>query len=230
MARPYDDDSDEEEDDYGLSPEEAELMGVDMDEDDGEESDELDELEDPRVMEVDTDDEEPPKLVKAGEGKGKNKRVAEESEEDEDNLDDIMAKSLKPAELTTNGDARLSKKEKKQPKKLKRNDGEPAPVGPQPETAKKATPAAKESTTNGEKADKKVQFAKNLEQGPTPSPSAQKPETSGKLGVKTVQGVEIDDKKLGQGPVAKKGDRVGLRYIGKLNDPKGKVFDCKHDS
>ena len=33
----------------------------------------------------------------------------------------------------------------------------------------------------------------------------------------------IDDKKLGTGPAAKKGDRVGMRYIGKLKD--GKVFD-----
>ena len=228
MARPFDEDSDDEEDDYDLSPEEAELMGLDMDEDDGEESDELDELDDPRVMEVDTDeDEEPPKLIKASEVKGKNKRAAEESEEEGANLDDIMAKSLKPAEPATNGEAKLSKKEKKALKKLKKNNGEAEPVAAESGSVKKDKPVSKEPTANGEKADKKVQFAKNLEQGPTPSPNAKKTETSGKLGAKTVQGVEIDDKKLGSGPLAKKGDRVGLRYIGKLNDPKGKVFDGK---
>lgn len=219
MAQPYDEDSDDEGDDYDLSPEEADLMGLDMDEDDEEESDQLDALDDPRLMEVDTDEEEAPKLIKAADGKGKNKRAAEDSDEDGADLDDIMAKSLKPAEPTTNGEAKLSKKEKKALKKLKKNDGEAAAVSA-------GSDAAKEPATNGEKVDKKVQFAKNLEQGPTPSPNTKKSETS-TLGTKNVQGVEIDDKKLGQGALAKKGNNVGLRYIGRVNDPKGKVFDCK---
>jgi FK506-binding nuclear protein len=45
------------------------------------------------------------------------------------------------------------------------------------------------------------------------------------LGVKTVNGVKMDDKKLGSGPACKKGHKVSMRYIGKLAD--GKVFDCK---
>jgi FK506-binding nuclear protein len=45
------------------------------------------------------------------------------------------------------------------------------------------------------------------------------------LGVKEVQGVKIDDKKLGKGPAAKSGNTVAMRYIGKFED--GKVFDCK---
>lgn len=76
---------------------------------------------------------------------------------------------------------------------------------------------------------KSVKFAKNLEQGPTGSEAkkaAEKPAEKPKaaLGVKTVKGVKIDDKKLGSGPAAKNGDRVGMRYIGKLTD--GKVFDA----
>jgi hypothetical protein len=43
-----------------------------------------------------------------------------------------------------------------------------------------------------------------------------------------VKGVTVDDKKLGTGPAAKKGDRVSMRYIGKLTD--GKVFDCMDSS
>ena len=52
-------------------------------------------------------------------------------------------------------------------------------------------------------------------------PAAEK--TTGTLGVKEVQGVKIDDKKLGKGPTAKPGNTVSMRYIGKLED--GKVFD-----
>src|SRR5271156_4463974 len=86
---------------------------------------------------------------------------------------------------------------------------------------KPKTPELKKesSLTNGEK---KVQFAKNLEQGPTPTstPPAKaaaenvKKTTSGTLGVRDVQGVTVDERKIGSGPVAKKGSRVEMRYIG----------------
>ncbi len=227
QARLY---GDEEEDDYDLSPDEDELDALeDMDE---EESDELDDMADPRVMEVDTD-EEAPKLVEPA-TKGKNKRPAEDSEEEEANLDDIMSKSIKPSEPTTNGDEKpLTKSQKKKLKKLKKNDGEAAPVET-PSTASKKPESKmekKEAATNGEK---KVQFAKNLEQGPTPSatpPSKdaskettkEAKQTGGSLGVKDMQGVTVDDRKLGSGPEAKKGSHVEMRYIGKLEN--GKVFD-----
>ncbi|KAI6795312.1 hypothetical protein KC331_g12982, partial [Hortaea werneckii] len=71
------------------------------------------------------------------------------------------------------------------------------------------------------KSDKKVSFAKELEQGPTPNKDEK---AKGALGVKVVQGVTIDDKKLGTGPAAKSGDRVAMRYIGKLQKD-NKVFD-----
>ncbi|KAK2800956.1 peptidylprolyl isomerase fpr4 [Emmonsiellopsis sp. PD_5] len=196
-------DSEDEEDDYDLSPDEDELEL--MDEDD--ESDELDDIEDPRITELDTDEELAKKPSKK-DAKGK-KRPAEDSDEEAPNLDDIMAKAIKQ-QPATNGEPKLSKK---QQKKLKKNNGEPAEVQAKPaETAK---------------TDKKVQFAKNLEQGPTPSPpkkdEKKAPATTGTLGVKEVGGVKIDDKKLGNGRAAKKGDRVSMRYIGKLEN--GKVFD-----
>merc|ERR1712230_149338 len=189
-------------------------LEIEMDDD---ESDDLDTLENPRVTEVDSDDEEAPKLVSA-EKKGKNKRSADEIEEGA-SLDDIMAKSLKP------DSADEQKLSKKQLKKLKKNNGEPAAV--KAEESKKAD--AKESpAAKSDKSDKKVQFAKNLEQGPTGSAEKAKaaaPDAKGKatLGVKMVQGVKCDDKKLGTGPACKKGNRVGMRYIGKFED--GKVFD-----
>jgi len=206
----YDSD-DEEDEDYDLSPDEDELE-LELDED---ESDDLDALENPRVTEVDSE-EEAPKLVAHAEKKGKNKRSADEINEGA-SLDDIMAKSLKP---DTAEEPKLSKK---QLKKLKKNNGEAASAKIEEEKAD-----AKDASV---KSDKKVQFAKNLEQGPTGSAEKAKVDAAGgktgkaTLGVKTVQGVKIDDKKLGQGPACKKGDKVGMRYIGKLVD--GKLFDGK---
>ena len=233
QARLYDDDEEDDEDEYDLSPDEDELEAL---EEEDVSDDELDDLADPRVMEVDIDEGEPPKLVAPAKGKGKNKRPAPASDDEEGdeeaNLDDIMAKSLKaeePKVATKEEPKKLTKAEKKKLKKLKKNDGEAAP----PTDSKTAEPK-KETATNGEK---KVQFAKNLEQGPTPSAtpptkSDKKSEpkgTDGKatLGVKEVQGVIIDDRKLGTGPAAKKGNKVEMRYIGKLEN--GKVFDGKQE-
>lgn len=233
--------------DVDLSPDEDEL-------DEEDESDELDDLEDPRITEVDTDEEEAPKLVRNGTAanKGNNKRAAEESDEEPANLDDIMAKSLKP-EPATNGEPKLSKK---QMKKLKNNAGKAVEANVENKGVTKGEASAKDGSTP--KSDKKVQFAKHLEQGPSgtskdsmvdakegakeakkeskkESKQASKtetkiePKTNGEtpkasLGPKTLQGgVKIDDKKLGHGPACKKGNKVGMRYIGKLMD--GKVFD-----
>lgn len=232
QARLYDDEE-EEDGDYDLSPDEDELDALEEEE---EESDELDDLKDPRVMEVDTDEDKKaaPTLVAAAAGKGKNKRPAPPSDDEdgdgEANLDDIMAKSLKSdasAVEAKEEPKKLSKAEKKKLKKLKKNDGEAGVT-----EAKTTEPKKDAATTNGEK---KVQFAKNLEQGPTPSAtpptkSEKKVETKAKdskaePSVKNVQGVEIDDRKIGTGPAAKKGNKVEMRYIGKLEN--GKMFDGK---
>ncbi|KAI4260588.1 MAG: hypothetical protein L6R42_003988 [Xanthoria sp. 1 TBL-2021] len=233
------DHDDGEEDEYDLSPGEEDL-------DDEDESDELDHLEDPRITEVDTEEDEAPKLTKkdAVPQKGKNKRVAEELEEEPANLDEIVAKSLKP-EPAINGEQKLSKK---QLKKLKNNAGKAVEAAAEVQNVK-AEDSSKDASTS--KTDKKVQFAKNLEQGPTnisKSPKAEaktgakeskaekkdEPKVEGmvngglpkaSLGPKTLQGgVKIDDKKLGKGPACKKGNKIGMRYIGKLQD--GKIFDA----
>ncbi|KAI1266782.1 hypothetical protein F5Y18DRAFT_380372 [Xylariaceae sp. FL1019] len=184
-------DSEDDEDDYDL----AGMNGIDDYDSDGSEADELDDIEDPRVTEVDSEEEEKaPKITK-----GKNKRLADEAE----SLDDLMAKSAAVEE---------TKLSKKQQKKLKNNKGEPvAQEEPKAEATKEA-PA---------KGDKKVQFAKNLEQGPTGSAAAEKGAAA--VGVKVVQGVTVDDRKIGTGRVVKKGNKVEVRYIGKLTN--GKVFD-----
>ena len=177
-----DDEGSDDGDDYDLSPDELDYeMGEEMSDD---ESDELDDVDNPRVAEVDSDEEEAPKLVPTK--KGKNKRAAAE-----ESLDDLIAKT--------------DDKSKKQQKKLKNNKGEAV--------------AAEEA-----KKDKKVQFAKNLEQGPTGSAEKAKQAGKGSLGVKVVQGVSVDDRTIGNGArVVKSGDTVGVRYIGKLAN--GKQFD-----
>ncbi|KAK4251232.1 hypothetical protein C7999DRAFT_28262 [Corynascus novoguineensis] len=189
------DEEEDDEDDEEYSDDEYDLPPGLEDEDSDEMSDELDHIDGAaRVEEVDTDEEEAPKLVDTKKGK---KRAAEE---EADGLDEMMAKDEK-------------KLSKKQQKKLKNNQGE----------AVAADAKAKESPAS--KGDKKVQFAKNLEQGPT-GPAKDKAENKGDkkgLGVKVVQGVTIDDRKLGTGRTVKNGDKVGMRYIGKLQN--GKVFD-----
>lgn len=210
VAFPDEDSEDEDEDDgleqlgYDIGSDEDEL---DIDEMDEDESDDLDDLEDPRITEVDSE-EEAPKLV-AADKKGSKKRAAEEV-----SLDDLIAQ--------TNGDEKVSKK---QAKKLKKNDGQAAAGAAEP--AKKADkPAEKAEAPSSDK--KKVQFAKNLELGPTGSPKVeQKAEAKKEVakGPRNVSGVTIDDKKEGKGKAAKKGDRVEMRYIGKLKN--GKVFDCE---
>jgi FK506-binding nuclear protein len=71
-----------------------------------------------------------------------------------------------------------------------------------------------------------VQFAKELEKGPTNAKDSKKtPEkpAASSPAKKVVQGIVIDDKKIGTGVAAKNGHKLGMRYIGKLTN--GKVFD-----
>lgn len=207
------DESDEDED-YDLSPSEDELnlYGEES------ESDDLDDLEDPRIQEIATDEETEAKPAKADKKADKKslKRAAEESEGEDLTLDDLIAKSKEVIEAAATPEKKLSKK---QLKKLKANDG-------------KAVDATAEAKA------KKVQFAKELEQGPTPSPAAdkktkekkldakkpeaKKPEAAGKSS-KVVQGITIMDSKVGTGPAAKRNSKLSMRYIGKLEN--GKVFD-----
>ncbi|KAF3221509.1 peptidylprolyl isomerase fpr4 [Orbilia oligospora] len=217
----------------------------DVDADSDEESDDLDDVEDPRITEID-DDEEAPTLVKSKKPEealtNKEKKAAAKAAQLKAKAAETAAKALSAKKrsademdidvppssetLSSGGaapaaatEAPQSSLSKKQQKKLKANSGEPVSV---------STPTEK----------KKVQFASQLEQGPTPngnkSPATpvektkaektkdEKP-TAQSSKSRTVDGVKIEDHKLGSGPEAKKGQKVSMRYIGKLTD--GKVFD-----
>ena len=150
-----------------------------------------------------------------------------EYDEESDELDDLEDPRI----------TEVASEDEKEPPKLVKMDE----VAKKEESVKKGkNKRAREESDDEKEGDKKVQFAKDLEQGPTSSPEAPKTESSEKtkidskkeegkskpgLGVKVVQGVKLDDKKMGTGPAAKKGSKVALRYIGKLKD--GKVFDCE---
>ena len=228
-------DDEEDDDEYDLSPNEDELDGLDALIGGDSESDELDDLDDPRIAEIDSEEEEKPKAIKAAKNSKKRSAPSDDSEEEpsmdlektlaEQVQNELAAKALKKedvkSEPATNGDTKkLSKAEKKRQKKLKNNEGEAAAApATTPTTDTKST--KKEPLTNGTaSAEKKVQFATNLEQGPTAT-STKQPEA--KTTLSNIQGIKIDVREEGSGPAAKKNSKIEMRYIGKLAN--GKVFD-----
>ena len=133
---------------------------------------------------------------------------------DEDELD--FSNRIQPVESDDEKEEKKAPKEtpkketKKQNKKRAAEEEAPAPV----ETKKQAKKQKSE--------DKKVAFSKELEQGPTGSTSAPAAK-KGPVAKKIAGGVTIEDRKVGAGPTAQPGDKVSVRYIGKLLN--GNVFD-----
>ena len=104
------------------------------------------------------------------------------------------------------GGKKLSKKEKKKlNKKLRAENGDAVPTGDEPSSPAKSSPEksvsekpGKDNKEGGEKGEKKYK------------------DLPGGLKYR-------DGKKKGDGPQAKKGDKIKMRYIGKLQN--GKTFD-----
>ncbi|CCH45938.1 Peptidyl-prolyl cis-trans isomerase [Wickerhamomyces ciferrii] len=101
---------------------------------------------------------------------------------------------------------------KRQVEEVEEDEEEEKPAPKETKKQKKAKKAAEEAAA---KEEKNVKFNKELEQGPTES---KKPKTQTLAG-----GVVIEDRVIGKGPQAKNGNRVGVRYIGKLQN--GSTFD-----
>ncbi|KAK9448305.1 uncharacterized protein V1518DRAFT_418599 [Limtongia smithiae] len=235
-----DEDDYDSDNEYDLSPDEDELLGYSSDE-----SDELDDVDEKRIEEIVEDEKEAEEEIKseakllkqiakavsdkkaaAAAKKTNGKRPAED--EVEETLD-VLIENDKAAAPTP--EPKLSKK---QAKKLKTaHDAAAAGVAASPASADKEK-------------DKKVTFAKNLEQGPTGSgsPAAAKTSTPAKPAVasspapvaaaespkpkiqKLEGGLTIEDSAVGEasGPAAKPGQKVAMRYVGKLQS-NGKMFD-----
>ena len=110
-------------------------------------------------------------------------------------------------------------KSDKKSKKLKADDGKPIAVETDKKKEggeKKEVGEKKEAKEEGGKKEKKEKKEKK-KAGNTPG------EKSTLANQTTAGGVIIEDFKVGTGPVAKKGNTVRMRYIGKLTD--GKEFD-----
>ncbi len=110
----------------------------------------------------------------------------------------------KPAKRAREADEKAekpSKAEKKKNKKLKKDNGEAVPVGNEEAKTKPAE----------EKAEKK----REKKEGKADKEGKQTQELKG--------GLKVEDSVTGTGPQAKKGDKLQMRYIGKLQG--GKVFD-----
>jgi len=110
----------------------------------------------------------------------------------------------RPRESDVAADGKAENAEKK--KKLKAEDGKPVPV----EVPFVGEKTEKEKKKKKDKKEKKEKTEKTEDQkNPT------KTTITG--------GVVVEDHKIGKGPMAKKGDTVKMRYIGKLTN--GKEFD-----
>lgn len=193
---PYDsegsDAEEDEDEEVDLTPDEDEL-----DVPNESESDELDDIDDPRVTELgsDEDEQQAPKLVKASSDvkKGKNKRPADDSpleeKETKPTVDSILGKALKKEEVNgkqpeVNGEKPMSKTQlKKMRKKMKDNAGNAVEVKQDVKgedegervtiEAKKESPGAK---------TKQVQFAEKLVQGPGVNGAGNPSDKSSKTG------------------------------------------------
>ncbi|CCD27175.1 peptidylprolyl isomerase FPR4 NDAI_0J02830 [Naumovozyma dairenensis CBS 421] len=155
-------------------------------------------------------------------------RLNAEIEDDLEEEEDIDAK-LEALENASDIDAHLEdliSKDEKNSKKRKQDK--------QAEQSQNKNKKAKKDKVEEpvSKKVKKVEFKKDLEEGPTKKkqePKQKKQESKPKKEEpqpkkRTLQGgIIIEDRKVGEGSEARSGARVGMRYIGKLKN--GKVFD-----
>ncbi|KAF8840507.1 FKBP-like protein [Paxillus ammoniavirescens] len=145
----------------------------------------------------------------------------EEVQGEEEEPKEPSAKNLKrpreDAMETDEGEEKLSKSQKKKlAKKLKTADGSAVPA---PAEEKETKVEEKKEKKVEEKKDKKKDKKEKKEKGEKDTKEIEK-----KGEIRTLDGgVKVRDTKVGTGKMAKKGDKVDMRYIGKLSN--GKVFD-----
>ncbi|GMM30287.1 peptidylprolyl isomerase [Martiniozyma asiatica (nom. inval.)] len=145
--------------------------------------------------------------------------------EELDNIEDVEGKieELVEEDKKRKAEPEVQDKNSKKAKKEKsvkfNRELEQGPTGPAKEEKKETKKEAKKAEPKKEekKEAKKAEPKKEVKK-------AEPKKVEPKKIVKTLAGgVVIEDKSVGSGPVAKKGQKVGVRYIGKLKN--GKVFD-----
>lgn len=133
-----------------------------------------------------------------------------EADFDINDLEDEEDVEGKIEELVEEDENKESKKVSKKENKKRQAEEESKPEVKETKKQKKAR--------EQEEKKKSVQFNKELEQGPTKTEEKKKPAVQTLAG-----GVVVEDRTVGKGPQAKAGNKVGVRYIGKLKN--GSVFD-----
>jgi len=141
----------------------------------------------------------------------------EEVASDEEAVPEKPGKRLRESDAAEHGVTTGDKISKKKAKKLKAENGAavPPPTSTSPDSSKK------------DKKDKKAKKGESKE-GDANKGEGKEDDSKQKQGDKggmreLPNGLKIQDAKPGQGPEAKKGMKVSMRYVGKL--PDGKVFD-----
>lgn len=149
--------------------------------------------------------------------------LSEEDLSDElDNLEDASDIEGRIEELVAEDEAKKESKKRKADEEEEEEEEEveveieEEEEEPKPKKAKKEK--NKKHNEQEKKVQKKVEFKKELEEGPTKKKEEKKPKAQVLQG-----GIIIEDRTIGKGPQAKKGSRIGMRYIGKLKN--GKIFD-----
>lgn len=148
-------------------------------------------------------------------------------EDEDDYLTPDEDADLEELEEASDIEAKIQELVEKEQSKSKKNNKrkQPEPEEEEEEEEQEA-PASVEETKKAKKAkkEKKVEFKKDLEEGPTPAKKEEKKEKKEKPKTKVLEGgIIIEDRVVGTGKACKKGSKVGMRYIGKLKN--GKVFD-----
>ncbi|EJS42514.1 fpr3p [Saccharomyces arboricola H-6] len=157
----------------------------------------------------------------------------EDDDEDEDaDIYDSEDYDLTPDEDEIIGDDLddLDEEEEVRIEEVQEEEEEEEKSKPEPKKSKKEK-KRKHDEKEEEKKDekkakkvKKVEFKKDLEEGPTKPKSQKEQGNKQKPKTKVLEGgIAIEERTVGDGPQAKRGARVGMRYIGKLKN--GKIFD-----
>jgi len=149
-----------------------------------------------------------------------------DEDEDEGRLEEIdsdqeaelvkSAKRPRESDATEHEPVTSDKVSKKKAKKLKAENGAAVPAPAE---------VAHDAQKKGEKKDKKGKKGAESKEGDAKKEEGDATQKQGnKDNLRELpNGLKIQDAKIGDGPQAKKGMKVSMRYIGKL--PNGKVFD-----
>ncbi|KAG9104375.1 peptidylprolyl isomerase fpr4 [Ceratobasidium sp. 370] len=189
------------------------VQGGNSDEDEDEDEDEYDLEDAPSDVEVDLDElddveEDSARFEEIEASPPKSVKRAREDEE----MGDVSVASGVDTSV-------MSKKEKKRAKKLKNEAGKAAPA---PTTTTTTTVAATTTTVAPANGKDSKPIEKEKKEGKKDGEKKKKDLASHEPRT-LAGGVTIEDKKVGTGPVAKAGKKIGMRYIGRLKN--GKVFD-----